>query len=559
MNAKPQQLVETPDLWGAFPRLSGEQIAGLGECGERRATLPGDVLIREGEPDRDFFVILAGTVAVLEGLGTKLERLLRVHGPGRFLDELGLLTGQPAFVSSVVREAGEVLAVPVAGLREVVSRDTRLGDTILRAYLIRRELLIGLGAGLKIVGSRYSVDTRRLRDFAARNRLPYSWIDLEEDPSAEALLCQIGIAPEQTPVVIWRGEQVLRNPSNAELATVAGLRSPRSRRTLSDLVVVGAGPAGLAAAVYGASEGLSTVVLDAVATGGQAGTSSRIENYLGFPTGISGAELAERAVIQAEKFGATITVPVEATGLDRHDGHRTVRLDDGTELNSRTVIIATGARYRRLDVARMEEFEETAVFYAATLAEAQLCQRRPVVVVGGGNSAGQATVYLAQHAATVRLLVRHQDLGRDMSRYLVDRIEQHPGVEVLTSTEVRELVGQDGELEALIIEDTRTGERRRLEASLLFVFIGAWPCTGWLRRELALDSHGFVHTGPSAAGDLGTGRLPALLETSVPGVLAVGDVRSGSIKRVASAVGEGSMAVRLVHDYLARAEHSAGG
>jgi thioredoxin reductase (NADPH) len=559
MSADPPPPVETPDLWGAFPRLTDEQIAELSACGERRATRAGDVLIREGEPDRDFFVILAGMVAVVEGLGTKLERLLRVHGPGRFLDELGLLTGQPAFVSSVVREAGEVLAVPVPVLREMVSRDPRLADLILRAYLIRRELLIGLGAGVKIVGSRYSPDTRRLRDFAARNRLPYSWIDLEEDPGAETLLRQLDIAPEQTPVVIWHGEHVLHNPSNAELARVVGLRAPSSPRTLCDLVIVGAGPAGLAAAVYGASEGLSTVVLDAVATGGQAGASSRIENYLGFPAGISGAELAERAVIQAEKFGATITVPIEATGLDQHEGHRTVRLDDGSELNTRTIVIATGARYRRLDVPRMAEFEGTAVYYAATLTEAQLCQRRPVVVVGGGNSAGQATVYLAQHAATVRLLIRHHDLGRDMSRYLVDRIQHYPGVEVLPDTEVRELVGVNGELEALIVSDSRTGQRRRLEASLLFVFIGAWPCTGWLRGELALDSHGFVHTGPGAAADLGMGRQPSLLETSSPGVLAVGDVRSGSIKRVASAVGEGSMAVRLVHDYLARTEHSAGG
>ena len=531
-------LVETPDPGGAFPRLTEQQMAKFAEYGQRRPTRPGDVLVREGQHDRDFMVIMAGKVAVYEGYGTPEQRLVKIHGPGRFLDEIGLLTSQPAFVTSVAAEPGEILAVPLPALRRLVSRDPKVGDLILRSFVCRRELLVGMVAGIRIIGSRFSPDTRRLREFAARNRLPHTWIDLEDDPNADMLLQQLGITPEQTPVVIWRGEHVLRNPSNAELARLVGLFVPGSPDKLCDLVVVGAGPAGLAAAVYGASEGLATVVIDAVATGGQAGTSSLIENYLGFPAGISGAELADRAVIQAEKFGASVSVPAEATRLDGCGGDLAVTLDDGSELRSRTVVIATGARYRKLDVPRLAEFEGSCVHYAATVMEAMFCRQRPVVVVGGGNSAGQATMYLSRHAATVRLLIRDADLGRDMSRYLVDQIERDPNVEVLRNTEVRELVGQRGVLEALVVENNRTGERRRVEAAQLFVFIGAQPCTGWLAGTVKLDQNGYVQTG-------------ALLETSWPGVIAVGDVRSGSIKRVASAVGEGAMAVRLIHSYLA--------
>jgi thioredoxin reductase (NADPH) len=540
---------ETPDRGGAFPRLDEEQIALLRECGRTRRTGRGDVLVHEGQRDRDFIVVLAGKVAVYEGYGTESQRLVRVHGPGRFLDEIGLLTGQPAFVSSVVDEPGEVLGVAVPDLGRLVSRYPALGDLILRAFVCRRDLLVGSVAGIRIIGSGYSPDTRRLREFAARNRVPHTWIDLEHDPAAEALLQRLGVPPEQTPVVIWRSTQVLRNPSNAELARVVGLPLSGAPHAIRDLIVIGAGPAGLAAAVYGASEGLSTVVLDAVATGGQAGTSSRIENYLGFPTGISGAELADRAVIQAEKFGATFNVPAEAVRLERRDGYHAVRLDGADEITTRTVLIATGARYRRLDVPRLDEFEGTSVYYAATAMEARFCHSQPVVVVGGGNSAGQAALYLARYASRVQLLIRHDDLGRDMSRYLVDQIERDPDIEVSPHTEVSELVGRDGVLEALVVVDNRTGDARRLEAGLLFVFIGAQPCTGWLRGSLDLDDHGYVRTG---------GRQRFALETSRAGVLAAGDVRSGSIKRVASAVGEGSMAVRLVHEYLLRSGHTPG-
>jgi thioredoxin reductase (NADPH) len=552
-------LVETPDPGGAFPRLTDDQIALLREGGRVRRTEAGQVLIAEGQRDRDVIVVLAGKVAVFEGYGTPEQRLVTVHGPGRLLDEIGLLTGQPAFVSSVVHEPGEVLAVAPRDLGRLVARDPALSDVILRAFICRRELLVGRVAGIRVIGSRYDPDTRRLREFAARNRLPHTWIDLETDPAAEALLQRLDVPPEQTPVVIWRGTQVLHNPSNAELARTVGLplHSPPDAR--ADLVVVGAGPAGLAAAVYGASEGLSTVVVDSVAAGGQAATSSRIENYLGFPAGISGAELADRAVIQAEKFGATISVPAQATALEPRDGYHAVRFDDGSDITARAVVIATGARYRRLDVPRLAEFEGTSVYYAATVMEARFCRSQPVVVVGGGHTPGQATLYLARYASRIQLLIRHDDLGRDMSRYLVDQIEREPGVEVLRNTEVCELDGREGELEALVVMDNRTGRTRRLAARLLFVFIGAQPCTGWLRGSLDLDDGGYVRTGAQVAGEAAeSGRLGQLLETSRPGVLAAGDVRAGSIKRVASAAGEGSMAIRLVHEHLLRSGHTPG-
>jgi thioredoxin reductase (NADPH) len=546
-------LPETPDRHGAFPRLAEDQILQLERHGERRATQAGDVLFREGDRSYDFFVVLGGKVAIVTGEGEE-ERIFAVHGPGRFLGELGLLSGESAFFTAVVREPGEVLLVPVARLRELVGADPVLGDLILRAYIIRRELLVGFGAGFRIIGSRFSPDTRRLREFAARNRLPHRWIDLEADPQAEALLRQLGVPPEDTPVVIWRGDQVLRNPGTAELAEFLGLRHPAPEGGYCDLIVVGAGPAGLAASLYGASEGLDTVAIDGVATGGQAATSSRIENYLGFPSGISGGELAERATLQAEKFGAHLTVPAEAVRFSERNGGYVVELDDGTEVEGRTVVIATGVRYRRLPVPRLEEFEGTSVMYAATLMEALLCRNDPIVVVGGGNSAGQATLFLSRHANHVTLLVREPELGTEMSRYLVDQIERSPAVDVRTSTEVRELVGDGGVLEAVVIENNRTGERGTIPARMMFVFIGAAPHTSWLGDSVAMDQKGFIVTGAAArpadgAGEAG-GRTPHVLETSLPGVFAVGDVRAGSIKRVASAVGEGSMSVRLVHEVL---------
>jgi thioredoxin reductase (NADPH) len=540
------ELEETPDLHGAFPRLGAAQIDKLGSEGERRHVDPGEVLFREGDERYDFFVILAGKVATVSGHGTEDERVFAVHGARRFLGELSLLGGQAAFFTATVVEPGEVLVVPVDRLRRLVTHDPELGDLVLRAYLIRRELLIGFGAGFKIVGSRYSPDCRRLREFVRRNRLPHRWIDLECDAEAEALVRELGVTPEQTPLVLW-GERVLRNPSNAELAEVIGLRRAPRHEHVYDILVVGCGPSGLAASVYGASEGFDTVAADGVATGGQAATSSKIENYLGFPAGISGAELAERAVIQAEKFGARIIVPAQATALESRGGHYAVSFDDGTCVATWTIVIATGARYRRLDVPRLEEFEGTSVFYAATLMEAQICMGDPVAIVGGGNSAGQAAMFLSRHAVRVLLLVRGGDLGESMSRYLIDEIERNPLVDVMLHTEVVELVGEEGALEALVAEDNRTGAQRPLEARALFVFIGALPHTDWLGDRVAKDTKGFILTGSDVAG---AAPSPLLLETSVPGLFAVGDVRANSIKRVASAVGEGAMAVRLVYEHL---------
>ena len=372
-----RELVETPDLNGAYPRLDEAGIAALAPLGQRRRVQPEEVLFREGDRECQFFVVLAGKVASVEGHGTPEERVISVHGHGRFLGELSLLTGEGSYYTAVAVNEGEVLAVPASRLRELVARDQGIGDLILRAYLIRRSILIGLGAGLRIIGSRYSPDARRVRDFAARNRLPYRWLDLDGDPGAEALLAQFGVAPQDTPIVILHA-RVLRNPSNAELAAAAGLPAPSS------------------------SPGLRTMVLDGTATGGQAGTSARIENYLGFPSGISGAELAERAMLQARKFGAEFVVPAEAASIEKDGGQYLVRLADGSPVTATSVVIATGARYRRLDVPQLDHFEKMSVYYAASQAEALLCAGDPVAVVGGGNSAGQAAGAMAIRLAFER-------------------------------------------------------------------------------------------------------------------------------------------------------------
>jgi thioredoxin reductase (NADPH) len=544
-------LEETADRHGAFPRLDEEHLARLRKAGELRPVRPGEVLFREGDVDYDFFVVQSGMVAVVQGYGRE-NRIIALHGPRRFLGELNLLTGGPALVTNVVRDAGEVIQLPAARLLEITRDDEDLSDVVLRAYLARRMMLIDIQAGLKLVGSRYSSDTRRLREFLARNRTPHHWLDLEDDEQADALLRVFGVTPAETPVVVW-GEVVLRNPTNAELAATLGLGSRGAPPPMCDLVIVGGGPAGLAAAVYGASEGLDTQAIDAVAFGGQAATSSRIENYLGFPTGISGGDLAARAALQARRFGARLVVPAEAAGLTREDGHYAIRLLDGEIVNGRTLIVATGARYRRLDVPELERYEGISVYYAATHVEAQMCASDPVVIVGGGNSAGQAAIFLSQHTARCRLLIRGDDLGKSMSRYLVDEIGRNRRVEVLTNREVVALKG-DGKLDAVVVTDKRSGQRQELEAKALFVFIGAVPHTDWLRGVVAMDEDGFLLAGRDVQGDdLAEHRdeRPFFLETSQPGIFTVGDVHSGSIKRVASAVGEGSMAVRLVHQRLA--------
>jgi thioredoxin reductase (NADPH) len=547
-------LAETPDIYGAYPRLSDEQIATLEAGGAGRAVDTGETLVREGERSDYFFVILSGKVAVNTADDAGNRHVIRVHGPRRFLGELGDLEGQAAFYTAEVVEPGEVLVVPTERVRAVVAHDPVLSDLILRAYLLRRSLLIQEGTGFRIIGSCYNPDTVRLREFAARNRLPHRWIDLERDKHAERLLQRFGVSPQHTPVVIWGGE-VLRNPTNTELARRVGLPVPDTVPDESDVVVVGAGPAGLGAAVYGSSDGLITAAMERIATGGQAGTSSRIENYLGFPGGISGADLAERAVLQAGKFGARIIVSAEVTRLESDSGHHLLRLADQESVVARAVVLATGARYRRLAVPGLESFEGNGVYYAATFQEALMCGTGPVVIVGGGNSAGQAAIFLAERVSRVYVVIRGDDLNTSMSRYLVDQICQHPRVTVRSCTEVREVHG-DGALTAVVIEDQQTGDRHSIQTRALFVFIGAVPNTSWLAGAIELDDRGYVPTGPAALysgtrGNQGrTQRQPMMLETSRPGVFAAGDVRSGSVKRVASAVGEGSMAIRQIHEYF---------
>ena len=531
---------ETPDVSGAYPRLIDEQVMMLSRFGTRRRVSKGTALFSEGDRDCDFFVILDGLVSVWQ---TDPEpQLMAVHGPGRFLGDLSLLTGQTLYVTSIAEQDVEVLAVSVERLQEAVVEDPGLGDLILRAFILRRHIHADLGAGLRIIGSRYSANARLLRDFASRNRIPCRWEDVEEDPEAEVTLRAFDIPPDQTPVVIWKGQTVLRNPSTTELAELLGLRAAPSRAAY-DLVVVGAGPGGLAAAVYAASEGLSTVVLDAFATGGQAATSSQIENYLGFPAGITGAELADRAVVQARKFGAAFSIPGEATSLTQADGYHVVGLAEGDDLIAHAVLVATGVRYRRLDIPGMDRLERSSVYYAATEFEARLCGQDPVTVVGGGNSAGQAACFLARRSPVVNLVIRHDDLGRDMSRYLADRVEQSPRIKVWRHSEVCELIGDDA-LDEVLLHDLHTDAKQRVATTALFVMIGAAPHTSWLQGEIPLDEKGFVLTGPEADCQDG------MFETRRPGVFAVGDVRSGSVKRVASAVGEGSVVVRQVHEFL---------
>jgi thioredoxin reductase (NADPH) len=547
---------ESPDPHGAFPRLTDEQIAALAAVGTRRRVEVGDVLYREGEGGCDFFVILSGKVEVVEE-GEAGAVVVGVHGPGRFLGELGLVTGQATWLTAVVCEQGEVLAVPQDRLRQIVTQDQVLGDLILRALILRRTILIGLGLGFRIVGSHHSRDTRRLRVFATRNRLPHHWIDLETDRAAEAVLQRLGVVPDECPIVLLGDGEVLRNPSNAELAQVLGLPAPHESETHFELVVVGAGPSGLAAAVYGSSEGVATAVLEGLATGGQAGTSSSIENYLGFPSGISGGELAERASIQALKFGARITIPAEATRLERRDGSFRIELAEGDAVSCLAVVIATGVRYRRLPVPELSRLEGTSVHYAATQVEAQMCRSEPVVLVGGGNSAGQAALMLSRYVQRLTLVVREAELDQHMSRYLADRIARLPEVSVMTHCEVRELIGED-RLEAVVVEDALTSERRTVEARALFSFIGSEPHTAWLGDTVALDEGGYILTGAAAAAapgaadadHRGTTRSTQMLQSSMPGVFAVGDVRSGSIPRVAAAVGDGAIAIREVQQYL---------
>jgi thioredoxin reductase (NADPH) len=452
--------------------LREDQLAILWNYGHTIETEAGQVLFRAGDTTNDFFVVLEGEVEIIDDFAGEV-RTIGVFGAGTFLGDLHMLTGQGVPLSAVVSVGGELLAIPRERLKEVVTEEFDLSNVILDTFLARRSFLMRTGVGLRIIGSRHSRDATRLREFATRNRLPHVWIELEEDRNkAEALLERFGAKPSETPVAIWQGEDVLKNPTNPELGRTMGLKVDVPLERTYDLVVVGAGPAGFGAAVYGASEGLSTLALESVALGGQAGTSSRIENYLGFPVGLSGFELASRALAQADKFGAQTAVPEEALGLRREDGHYRIGLSEGGEIVARSVIAATGARYRRLDVPGLERFEGVSVHYAATEAEVQRFEGEEVVVVGGGNSADRRRCTLAGRTRRVYLLIRGGDLGKGMSSYLVDRVARAENVELLANTEVRELVGGD-HLEGVVVEDNRSGARRNLGAKALFVFIGA--------------------------------------------------------------------------------------
>jgi thioredoxin reductase (NADPH) len=539
------------------PPLDDEQLGLLRRYGQERPTRAGQVLFREGDRAYDFIVVLSGAVSVVDH-EAGAERDLGTLGPGRFVAELNILTGERVFATAVVREPGSVLVVPVDRLQELITQNQNLSDVIVQVILRRRQWFVQQRVGLRIIGSRTSPDARRLREFAARNRLLHVWVDLDTDPAAGEVLAQQGLGPGDAPVVLMRGGEVLRNPSNSQLARAAGLGTGAVPPKTFDVAVVGAGPAGLAASVYGASEGLAIAAIDSMAVGGQIGTTSRIENYLGFPVGVSGEEFAERSLVQALRFGTTLLVPRTATGLTRHGDDYVIRLEGGDELAARTVIVATGVSYRQLDAEGLDRFEGAGVFYTPLAAQDQILPGDPVVIVGGGNSAGQAATSLADSGHPVTVVIRGEDLAVSMSQYLIDRIAGHPAITVMFRSAVREADGT-GRLERVVVEDLTTSARRTLGAAALFVLIGAEAHTQWLAESIELDSHGFIVTGPDLGGPARSaaawemeGRDPFLLEASQPGVFAAGDVRSNSVKRVASAVGEGSIAIRLVSEYLSR-------
>jgi len=537
---------EEQDFAGAFPILDEAQIAKLGRYGVEESVPAGYVFFREGERGSDFVLVLTGVVEAVAHFGDSGETTSTIFNPGQFVGVMNILSNEGAYVTATATEASRVLKVPLAQLRAVIGEDVALSEIVVRAFLLRHSLLLRLGTGPKLIGSRFNDATREILDMLARNRCAITFIDVESARRAEALLRNFGFTVADIPLVLVAGRPILRNPSLEEVAAVFGIQADSTRlEEVYDLLVVGAGPAGLAASVYGGSEGLSTTVVEAVAVGGQAGTSSRIENYLGFPAGLSGAELAARAALQAEKFSAAILVGSNAKTLNSVGGIHSVELTDGRTLRARAVVVATGARYRRLPVERLAELEGSGVFYAATEVEAQKCTGA-VVVVGGGNSAGQASVFLSKRL-DVHHLIRGDSLDATMSRYLIDQIQRNPRITLHTRTQVKALIGATV-LEAVVIETADRG-RSQLPACALFSFIGAEPNTDWLKDCLQLDEDGFIVTGLDLTAT--DGWTPLLLETSQPGIFAVGDVRHGSIKRVATAVGEGAMVVRLVHERLA--------
>lgn len=543
-------------LWADQARwqsLSDDHIATLRRIGEVRPTQTGEVLFREGDRGFDFFVILSGRLKVCDHQAG-VERELVTGGTGEFVGELSLLTGERSFATVVVIEPGEVLVVPVAELRTLISRDQVLGGLIVRTLLARRDLMVRAGAGLRVIGSRSQPQTRRLLEFTERNRLPHTLLDLGADPAADVLLREHDTRRDQTPVVVMRGGKVLRNPSTAELARAVGIGMALKPGMTYDVAIIGAGPAGLAAAVYGASEGLSTVMVDELAVGGQIGTTSKIENYLGFPVGIGGPEFALRALLQVLRFGASIVLPVSATGLSQQDSRYLIHLDTGEDITALSVIIATGASYRQIEAEGIDRFSADDVFYTASAIYDRMRPGQPAVIVGGGNSAGQAAIALADNGSPVTIVIRGTDLAAGMSQYLIDRIIDEPNVSIRYRGEVRKLDGSD-HLEWVIVEDRVTSVLDTIPANALFVMIGAQPRSHSFKTAVRLDAGGYIVTGPGLGPDArhqrpwtALDRDPYMLETSLPGVFAAGDVRSGSVKRVASAVGEGSIAIRFVSE-----------
>jgi thioredoxin reductase (NADPH) len=537
-----------------FPTLTPAQIRRIAAHGHTRTMEPGQVLIEQGDRGVPFFVVVSGEVEIVRPSGGA-ETLITVHGPGQFTGEANQLSGRRSVVRMRATKPGELIELDRQHMLALVQTDAELGEILIRAFLLRRVELVAAGVGdVVLIGSTHSGGTLRIKEFLMRNGHPYSYIDLERDPEVQNLLDGFHTDASEIPVVICRGKTVLRNPSNHQVADCLGFNETVDQTQVRDLVIIGAGPAGLAAAVYGASEGLDVLVLETSSPGGQAGSSSRIENYLGFPSGISGQELASRAYNQAQKFGAQVLIS-KGTRIVCDRKPYVVEVENGARIPTRTIVIATGAEYRRPPLENLPRFEGAGVYYGATFVEAQSCSGEEVIVVGGGNSAGQATAFLAETTKRVHMLIRSAGLAESMSRYLIRRIEQTPTIVLRPQTEIVALEGGN-HLEFVRWRNNQTGQIEEHNIRHVFVMTGADPNTRWLNGCVALDAKGFIKTGPDLlpedliAARWPLARRPYLLETSLPGVFAIGDVRGGSIKRVASAVGEGSIAISFVHQVL---------
>ncbi len=537
-----------------FPKLTDEQISRMQEHGHLRAVKLGEVLVEQGYSNVPFFVVISGEIEILRPSGD-IETLITVHGPGQFTGEINMLSGRRALFRARVTKSGNVIEMDRQNMMALLQSDAEISDILMRAFILRRVELVAAGVGdVVLIGSSNSARTFQIKEFLMRNGHPYNYIDLESDSEVQQLLDNFHILVNDIPVLICQGKFVLRNPNNQQIANCLGFNEIINQTAVRDLVIIGAGPSGLAAAVYGASEGLDVLVMETSSPGGQAGSSSRIENYLGFPTGISGQDLAGRAYTQAQKFGAEILI-TKGLRLSCDGKPYIVENEDGSKIPTRTVIIATGAEYRRPQLKNLQRFEGMGVYYGATFLESQLCKGEEVIVVGGGNSAGQAAVFLAESAKCVHVLIRSAGLAESMSRYLIRRIEDNSKIELHTHTEIITLEG-DIHLESVQWQNSITKEIEKHQISNVFVMAGAAPNTSWLDGCIALDSKGFIKTGADLTSEyLSTigwpiVRQPYSFETSLPGIFAVGDVRAGSIKRVASAVGEGSVAISFIHKVL---------